>query len=259
MRSCSESEHVAPISLGPPAAAREAWLKPCPDTNRAPDLELLRFLCDCHHISGTMTCRRFVLGHAFRRAERITIKGAASAAAHVAIPARNSSAKQVVSGARTFHVTSSTLGKRFLLQPDRAAQLFVKVLYEYRSQGKFRLHEFVVMPNHFHVLLTVDAGMSVERAVQFIKGGFAFLAGKELGMKAPIWQRGFSEVRVLNAATAVRAVQYIRNNPVAAGLTSEPGAYLYSSARAGYALDPLPQGLKPASYSDPLGTAEAMP
>lgn len=72
------------------------------------------------------------------------------------------------------------------------------------------------MPNHFHVLLTVDGGMSIERAVQFIKGGFAFRAGKELGLKAPIWQRGFSEVRVLDAATAARAGQYIRNNPVAA-------------------------------------------
>jgi len=222
-------------------------------------LELLCFLCDRHHIGRAIVCRRFVSGHALQACRTNHQEGAALAAAHVAIPARNSTVIRVVSDARTFHVTSSTFGKSFLLQSDRAAQLFVKVLYEYRSQGKFRLHEFVVMPNHFHVLLTVDAGMSVERAVQFIKGGFAFLAGKELGMKAPIWQRGFSEVRVLNAATAVRAVQYIRNNPVAAGLTSEPGAYLYSSARAGYALDPLPQGLKPASYSDPLGTAEAMP
>jgi len=156
-------------------------------------------------------------------------------------------------------VTSSTFGKKFLLQSDRAAQLFVKVLYEYRSQGKFRLHEFVVMPNHFHVLLTVDAGLSIERAVQFIKGGFAFRAGKELGLKAPIWQRGFSEVRVRDPATAARASQYIRNNPVAAGLASEPGAYPYSSANARYVLDPLPQGLKPVSRVDFLGMAEAMP
>ena len=177
----------------------------------------------------------------------------------MAIPARNSTVIRVVSDARTFHVTSSTFGKSFLLQSDRAAQLFVEVLYEYRRQGKFRLHEFVVMPNHFHVLLTVDAGMSIERAVQFIKGGFAFRAGKQLGMKAPIWQRGFSEVRVLDAAAAARAGHYIRNNPVEAGLASEPEAYLYSSANARYVLDPLPQGLKPSSFAHTSGMAEAMP
>ena len=90
-----------------------------------------------------------------------------------------------------FFVTSSIADKRKLLQSDRSAGLFIRTLYEYRAEGKFRLHEYVVMPDHFHVLLTVDAGMSVERAVQFIKGGFAFRAGKELGMRSPVWQKGF--------------------------------------------------------------------
>jgi putative transposase len=134
----------------------------------------------------------------------------------MAIPARNSNPVQIVSGVRTFHVTSSTSDKRFLLQSDRAAQLFLRVLQEYRAQGKFLLHEFVVMPDHFHVLITVGADTSVERAVQFIKGGFAFRAGKELGLKAPIWQRGFSEVRVLNAQAASGICEYIRDNPVVA-------------------------------------------
>src|SRR5438067_1629877 len=117
----------------------------------------------------------------------------------MAIPVRHASPKHVIAGARTFFVTSSTAGKRNLLQSDRSAQLFIRVLYEYRAQGRFRLHEFVVMPNHFHLLLTIDSGMTIERAVQFIKGGFAFRAGKEFGMQAPVWQKGFHDVRVWEA------------------------------------------------------------
>jgi putative transposase len=37
------------------------------------------------------------------------------------------------------------------------------------------------MPNHFHVLLTVGSEMSVEQAVQFIKGGFSFRQAKSWG------------------------------------------------------------------------------
>jgi putative transposase len=166
----------------------------------------------------------------------------------MAIPARNSNPVQIVSGVRTFHVTSSTADKRLLLQSDRAAQLFLRVLEEYRAQGKFLLHEFVVMPDHFHVLITVGADTSVERAVQFIKGGFAFRAGKELGFKAPIWQRGFSEVRVLNAQAASGICEYIRDNPVVAKMVPKASDYPYSSAYPGCALDPLPQGLKPVSF-----------
>ncbi len=107
----------------------------------------------------------------------------------MAIPLRHADPLQITAGARTFFVTSSICGRRNLLQSDRSAKLFVRVLYGYRAQGKFRLHEFVVMPDHFHVLLTVECEMTIERAVQF-KGGFAFRAGRELGFSAPVWQKG---------------------------------------------------------------------
>ena len=63
----------------------------------------------------------------------------------MAIPTRHSDPTHVIAGARTFFVTSSIAGKRSLLQSDRSATLFLRVLYDYRELGKFRLHEFVVM------------------------------------------------------------------------------------------------------------------
>jgi len=165
----------------------------------------------------------------------------------VAIPSRNSDPKNAVAGARTFFVTASTWDKRNTLQSDRSAGLFLKVLYEYRAQNRFRLHEFVIMPDHFHVLLTVECKITIERAVQFIKGGFAFRAGKELGTKAPFWQKGFSEIRILDGSMLQRAARYIHNNPVEAHLVEEPAEYPHSSAHAGFDLDPPPQWLRTAS------------
>jgi REP-associated tyrosine transposase len=95
----------------------------------------------------------------------------------------------ITASARTFFVTSSISGKRNLLQSNRSAELFVNVLYDYRKQKKFRLHEFVVMPDHFHILLTVESDSTIERVVQYIKGGFAFRAGRELGFHAPDGRR----------------------------------------------------------------------
>ena len=170
-------------------------------------------------------------------------------AAVMAIPLRHSSPTVVTAGARTFFITSSINAKRRLLQSDRSAALFVRVLYDYRAQRKFRLHEFVVMPDHFHVLLTVECDITIERAVQFIKGGFAFRAGRELGFSAPIWQKGFSEVRILDAEAFLRTTDYIRNNPVARHLVDEAAQFPYSSAHPGFELDPPPQGLKPKSLT----------
>ena len=167
----------------------------------------------------------------------------------MSVPARNASAARIVADARTFYVTSSTFGKKFFLQSERAAQLFLQVLYEYRRQGKFRLHEFVVMPSHFHLLLTVDAEISIEQAVQFIKGGFAFRAGRELGFRSAIWQRGFSEVRVSNSQMAEQISEYIRNNPVVAGIVAEASEYPRSSACSADELDPLPKWLCVSGHS----------
>ena len=80
------------------------------------------------------------------------------------IPIRHARPEHIAAGTRTFFVSSSTAGRRNLLQSDRSARLFISVLYEYRSQAKFRLHDFVVMPEHFHVLLTLDAGITIERS-----------------------------------------------------------------------------------------------
>ena len=162
----------------------------------------------------------------------------------MAIPIRHADPSNIVAGVRTFFVTSSTAGKRNLLQSDRAARLLIDVLYSYREQQRYLLHAFVVMPDHFHALITVKE-ISVERAVQFIKGGFAFRAGKEMGFRPPVWERGFSETRVNDAEAAAEFSNYIIKNPVRRGLVLNPAEYPYSSAHPGFSLDELPPGLKP--------------
>jgi putative transposase len=157
-------------------------------------------------------------------------------------PPRRAHPLRIVAASRTFFVTSSTHEKRNLLQSDRAAELFLKVLYEYRAQGKYRLHEFVVMPDHFHLLLTIDREISIERAVQLIKGGFAFRASRELRIK-PFWQKGFSEVRISDREAYARTWEYICDNPVKRRLVAVRADYPFSSAYRGFTLDPRPAGL----------------
>jgi putative transposase len=99
------------------------------------------------------------------------------------------------------------------------------------------------MPDHFHVLITPKT--SLERAVQFIKGGFSFRAKKELGTKLEIWQRGFSDHRIRDVEDYVIHRKYIHNNPVKKHFCVSAERYPYSSAFSGYVLDGEPQRLKP--------------
>ena len=114
------------------------------------------------------------------------------------------------------------------------------------------------MPDHFHVLITVK-DISIERAVQLIKGGFAFRAGNELGFRPPVWERGFSETRVNDPDAAAQISEYIVQNPVRRGFVSNPADYPYCSAHPGFVLDGLPQGLKPRLNWAAVGTPEGVP
>lgn len=110
------------------------------------------------------------------------------------------------------------------------AELFVDVLRSYVLAGKFKVHDFVVMRNHVHLLITVNGDMSIEKAMQLIKGNFSFRAKKELGFAGEIWQRGFSDVRITDEKSFHVHQEYIYNNPVKAGLASSPEEYRHGSA-----------------------------
>jgi putative transposase len=166
----------------------------------------------------------------------------------MSIPRRHANPAKIASGERTFFITASTWGKRNLLQCTRTAELLIETIRAYRAQGKYRLHEFVVMPDHFHALITVDVNMTVEKAVQLMKGGFSFRAARELRIKAPFWQKGFSEIRVFDSETFENQRHYIHHNPVKAHLAARPEEYSYSSAREPQISIPCPSGSSRCSW-----------
>src|SRR5437867_530647 len=139
---------------------------------------------------------------------------------------------------RTFFVTTVTWQSRPIFSDEAKVTLLLDVFLHYRDQGKYLLHEFVIMPDHLHLLITPALDVSLERAVQFIKGNFSYRLGKEGKMK--VWQESFTNHRVRDAEDYEKHRSYIQLNPVRAGLVNP-----CSAARASFRLDETPPGLKP--------------
>jgi len=128
-------------------------------------------------------------------------------------------------GMGTYFVTSATFGRRRLFQVAVNAELFLETLQHYRRDGHYKLHAFVVMPDHIHLLLTPQE-MAIERAMGLIKGGFSH----RLSSKFPVWQRGFTDRRIRSGDEFQARREYIHQNPVRARMVELPGLYPYSSA-----------------------------
>ena len=157
---------------------------------------------------------------------------------------------------QTYFVTSNTAQRTPFFKNARWAELFIKTLYGYRPE-RFLIHGFVVMPDHFHVLITPQE--SLERAVQRIKGGFSFRAKKELGWNGDVWVAGFSDHRIRNQEDYEVHQRYIAKNPVEDRLVEQSEDHSYCSANGRFELDTFPPGLKPQSIMPGGGAAEAAP
>jgi|SRR5690348_3603220 REP-associated tyrosine transposase len=141
---------------------------------------------------------------------------------------------------RIFFVTSVTIGRKLLFRSRLFCELLLDVFGENRCEKRLLLHEFVIMPNHFHAILTPAHDVSLEKVMQCIKGGFSYRAKNELRFGFEIWQPGFTQHRIKDTDDYDAHVDYIWNNPVRARLVLRPQQYPYSSARRKDLVDPAP-------------------
>lgn len=155
-----------------------------------------------------------------------------------------------VTSCSTYFITAGTFNKTHVLQSDCMCQLFCETLFRYRDEAKLKVHAFVVMPNHIHLLITVPEGMTLERVMQLVKGGFSHHAGKLFDIRGAIWQKSFVDRRVRDASECLRFKHYIHQNPVRAKLVSKAEDYLFSSANPRFTLDDVPQRLKPPTFDE---------
>lgn len=140
----------------------------------------------------------------------------------------------------TYFINFSTWQRRRLFVVENYACLFLKTIYRYRREGRFQLHAFVVMPEHVHLLLTPAYDVTLEHAVQLIKGGYSHALGSMIGRTRETWQRGFTDHRIRDEQDCEHHRNYIHQNPVERKLGDNASEYRYSSAFPGFKLDPWP-------------------
>lgn len=116
----------------------------------------------------------------------------------------------------TYALTTPAYERRALFTRTANAELLVSMLFHYRDEGRYPLHGFVVMPEHINILLTPAQSQTIERCAQCIKGGFSHSVRSQFG--GEVWQPGFHEHRVRDAADFANQLAYICANPRKRGL-----------------------------------------
>jgi putative transposase len=128
---------------------------------------------------------------------------------------------------KLFRCLDECHGACVLRQPLRATIVRDALLY-FENQ-RYELGDFVVMPNHVHLLLAPRADGELEQVMQSLKRHCARQINMALKRNdASLWQKGFYDHIVRDEADLRRCREYIRLNPEKAGLRA--GEFLLRSA-----------------------------
>jgi putative transposase len=143
------------------------------------------------------------------------------------------------------YVTTATDGRHPIFEISRVADLSIETLLHYRVLGHYKLHAYVVMPDHVHLLLTPQS-ITLDEAVALIKNGFAH----RLESGQPVWEDTFTAHSIANLhdLEAVRA--YLHQLPLRANLVPAAELYPHSSAYRQSVAQPM-LGSRPVQSAPP--------
>jgi putative transposase len=169
-----------------------------------------------------------------------------------------------------YFLTSTTHERKQVFNNREYAKILCNIIYNLRNREKMLLLGFVIMPEHFHLLIIPASGIKVSWIMQEIKKGSARLINKDrfsraqgvarlpdenafLGkrgtqgrprprvnlacrysgsslMPNKVWMNEYYDYVIRNEADLLKHINYINHNPLKRRLVETPEKYPWSSA-----------------------------
>ncbi len=117
------------------------------------------------------------------------------------------------------------------------ATILLNVALNQRRRGRFYLLGFVIMPEHFHLLLVPRDGSELPFIMQEIKKGSARLINRLNGRRGKVWMDEYYESVMRSEEDLRKRLEYMASNPVKRGLVEESSKYAFSSVNGTYETD----------------------
>jgi putative transposase len=124
--------------------------------------------------------------------------------------------RELREGAR-YHVTARANRKEMILADEAIKTLFLQVLKRAKKKYRFRIENFCVMGNHFHIIILPLHGESLSAIMQWIMSVFAMAFNRIKGFCGHVWGSRFFSRIIPNLREYLKVFEYIDANPVNSG------------------------------------------
>jgi putative transposase len=149
--------------------------------------------------------------------------------------------REAVYGKGHFHlIACSCFRQQPKLGEEKHRDVFMRLMEELRVKFRFAVAGYVVMPDHFRLLMREPEIDTAANAVEMLRARYRRRYNSSARSDEQVWESRFSDTHIVGADAIAATLTSMHNEPVKAGLAATPDEWAWSSARA---YSGLPEGV----------------
>ena len=142
-----------------------------------------------------------------------------------------------------WHVTARGNERRDIFREEADRDDFLRILGRTVTLFRWRLHAYVLMGNHYHLLVETPEP-TLSRGMRQLNGLYTQGVNRRHRRVGHLFQGRFKAILVERDAHLLELARYVVLNPVRAGLVKNAAAWTWSSYRATARIDKAPPWLE---------------
>lgn len=128
-----------------------------------------------------------------------------------------------------YFITARTIKKIYYFNTSEKRQILKDKLFKVVSRSNFTLYAWVILENHYHILIKIKQGKDLSKIIQLLHGGSSFELNRLEGVgDRQIWYNYWDRC-IRNDQDFGNYCDYIHYNPVKHALCQKPEDYRFSS------------------------------
>lgn len=126
-----------------------------------------------------------------------------------------------------YHVTARANRKEMIFDSKGIGDLFLQVVRRAKQKYDFRIENFCIMGNHYHLMIRPGPRESLSRIMQWIMSVFAMAYNRLHGYTGHVWSCRFFSRIIWTFWAFMKVFEYIDANPVKANRVSDASKWRY--------------------------------
>lgn len=130
-----------------------------------------------------------------------------------------------------YHILNRGLDRRPIFHDDSDRHRFLEIQPELFETYGISTLSYCLMSNHFHLVIRTGERANLSEAFRNLLGGYVQSYHFRHKTDGPLFRGRYSSCLVTDEAYLRALIPYVHNNPVKAGIVSDPTKYAWSSFR----------------------------